>query len=124
MKILIIEDEKNLARAIKKGLEDHAFTAEISFDGEEGLYMAETFDFDEVLLDITALGANGETLEKITYSMSQEMGTALEKGKKRVVPFAFSEKNPPLAAVRASLKRADFERKNITPLSQKTFTLK
>jgi DNA-binding response OmpR family regulator len=52
MRILIIEDEKNLARILKKGLEENSFVVELSFDGEEGLYMAENYHFDAVLLDI------------------------------------------------------------------------
>ncbi len=52
MKVLIIEDEKNLAEILKKGLEEHSFIVELSFDGEEGLYMAESFDYDAVILDI------------------------------------------------------------------------
>ena len=52
MRILIIEDEKNLARILKKGLEENSFVVELSFDGEEGLYMAENYNFDAVLLDI------------------------------------------------------------------------
>ena len=52
MKILIIEDEKRLAAVLKKGLEENAFTVDMSHDGEEGLYMAETFPYDAILLDI------------------------------------------------------------------------
>ena len=52
MKILIIEDEKRLAGILKKGLEESAFAVDLSFDGEEGLYMAETFNYDAIILDI------------------------------------------------------------------------
>lgn len=52
MRVLIVEDEKNLARVLKKGLEENNFIADVSYDGEEGLYMAETYNFDAVLLDI------------------------------------------------------------------------
>lgn len=52
MRVLIVEDEKNLARILKKGLEENNFIADVSYDGEEGLYMAETYNFDAVLLDI------------------------------------------------------------------------
>lgn len=53
MRVLIIEDERHLANILKKGLEENGFTAEVSLDGEEGLYMAETYPYDAVLLDIT-----------------------------------------------------------------------
>lgn len=62
MKALIIEDEKNLAEILKKGLEEHSFIVELSFDGEEGLYMAETFDYDAVILDIMLPKLDGLTV--------------------------------------------------------------
>ena len=62
MKILIIEDEKNLAEILKKGLEENGFTIDLSFDGEEGLFMAETYPYDAVLLDILLPKVNGLTI--------------------------------------------------------------
>jgi DNA-binding response OmpR family regulator len=59
MKILIIEDEKRLAATMKRGLEENSFVADLSYDGEEGLYMAETYPYDGVLLDITLPGMDG-----------------------------------------------------------------
>ncbi|MEW6067627.1 MAG: response regulator [Nitrospirota bacterium] len=52
MKILIIEDEKDLAETIKKGLEENSFAVDLSLDGEEGLYLIETHTYDAVILDI------------------------------------------------------------------------
>jgi DNA-binding response OmpR family regulator len=59
MKILIIEDEKGLARLIKKGLEENFFTVDMSFDGVEGMYLAETWPYDAILLDIMLPGIDG-----------------------------------------------------------------
>ena len=59
MKILIIEDEKGLARLIKKGLEENYFAVDMSFDGTEGLHMAETWPYDAILLDIMLPGIDG-----------------------------------------------------------------
>lgn len=53
MKVLIIEDEQRLAQLLKKGLEECSFTVDLSFDGEEGLYMAENYPYDAVVLDLT-----------------------------------------------------------------------
>lgn len=64
MRILIIEDEKDLAEILKKGLEEKGFTVELSLDGEEGLYMAETFPFDAILLDIMLPEIDGLTILK------------------------------------------------------------
>ncbi|RPI35501.1 MAG: DNA-binding response regulator [Nitrospiraceae bacterium] len=62
MKILIIEDEKRLASVLKKGLEENAFSVDMSHDGEEGLYMAETFPYDAILLDIMLPVMDGFTI--------------------------------------------------------------
>jgi len=62
VKILIVEDEKDLAEIIKEGLEKQSFTVEICFDGEEGLFMAETYAYDAVILDIMLPVMDGLTL--------------------------------------------------------------
>ncbi len=52
MRILIVEDEKSLSQVLKKGFEEHGFTVDVSLDGEEGLFMAETYPYDVLILDI------------------------------------------------------------------------
>lgn len=52
MRIILIEDEKQLAGIIKKGLEEEGYTVDAASNGEEGLYMAENFPADAVVLDI------------------------------------------------------------------------
>ncbi len=52
MRILLVEDEKDLAAIIKQGLEEEGYTVESAHDGEEGLYMAENFPTDVIILDI------------------------------------------------------------------------
>jgi DNA-binding response OmpR family regulator len=64
MKVMIIEDEQKLARILKKGLEENDFTVDLSFDGEEGLHMAETYSYDAVLLDLMLPGMNGLAILK------------------------------------------------------------
>lgn len=62
MRIHIIEDEKNLAAILKKGLEENGFTADISLDGEEGLYKAENYPYDAIILDIMLPKIDGLTI--------------------------------------------------------------
>lgn len=62
MRVLIIEDDRYLANILKKGLEENGFTVEVSYDGEEGLYMAETYPYDGVLLDIMLPKVDGLTI--------------------------------------------------------------
>jgi len=62
MKILIVEDEKRMAGLLRKGLEEHAFIVDLAHDGEEGLYMAENYPYDAVLLDIMLPAIDGLTI--------------------------------------------------------------
>jgi len=52
MRVLIVEDEKDLAAIIKQGLEEEGYVVDVAHDGEEGLYMAENYPADVVILDI------------------------------------------------------------------------
>lgn len=48
----MIEDEKRLSETIKKGFEEAGFAVDQAFDGEEGLYLAESESYDVIILDI------------------------------------------------------------------------
>ena len=62
MRILLIEDEKELAAILKKGLEEEGYSVETAHDGEEGLYMVENFAADVIILDIMLPFMDGITL--------------------------------------------------------------
>lgn len=65
-KILIVEDEHQLARFIQLELEHEEYETVISGDGREGLSLAESGEFDLVLLDIMLPGLNGlEVLRRL-----------------------------------------------------------
>ncbi|MDE1890685.1 MAG: response regulator [Planctomycetota bacterium] len=59
MRILVIEDEKKLATYLKKGLEENHSAVDVSHDGEEGLFMLNTNEYDLVILDILLPKKNG-----------------------------------------------------------------
>jgi hypothetical protein len=40
MKILVVEDDKKIAAAVKRGLDCEGFTVDVSLDGDEGLWRA------------------------------------------------------------------------------------
>ena len=62
MKILIIEDEKKLARLLKQGLEENGFTVDLAHDGSDGQYQVENYAYDAVLLDLMLPEVDGLTI--------------------------------------------------------------
>lgn len=52
MRILIVEDEKKTAAYLQKGLSEQGFVVDICFDGEEGLLLATTVEYDLIILDV------------------------------------------------------------------------
>lgn len=59
MRLLVVEDEVNLARTIQQGLQDEGFTVDIVHDGEEGLWAATEQAYDLVILDLMLPKLNG-----------------------------------------------------------------
>src|SRR6202171_6609124 len=64
MRILIVEDDRKLARQLKKGLEEHAHSVTLSFDGSEGLDTAQYGEFDVLVLDVMLPGLDGFSIVK------------------------------------------------------------
>ena len=58
-KILIVEDEQNLARFIELELKHEAYEGEIENDGQTGLDRALEYEFDLILLDLMLPNING-----------------------------------------------------------------
>ena len=52
MRILIIEDEEDIANAIAIKLRQEGYAVDLSFDGEQGLYTSLSIDYDLVILDL------------------------------------------------------------------------
>jgi DNA-binding response OmpR family regulator len=60
MRVLIIEDEKRLAQNISQVLiENMGYAVDLSFDGIDGLHMAQTNPYDLVVLDLRLPGMHG-----------------------------------------------------------------
>ena len=57
--VLIIEDEQELAKALKLHLESLSCAVQVAFRGDAGLRMAESRSFDLILLDIMLPGMDG-----------------------------------------------------------------
>lgn len=51
MRVLVIEDEHKIARAIKKALEQESYAVDVSYDGDDGYAMASTEPYDVMIID-------------------------------------------------------------------------
>lgn len=65
MKILVIEDEQQVASFIKQGLEEQSFEVDVAYDGNMGEHLARTRKYDVIVLDIIIPGINGFELCRI-----------------------------------------------------------
>lgn len=120
MRILIIEDERKIAGLIKRGLKEEGYASDIAPDGEEGMFLAATNQYDLIILDVMLPMRDGLSLcgdlrdRKITTPVI--MVTALDAVSDKVKgldcgaddyltkPFAFEEL---LARIRVLLRKKD-----------------
>lgn len=66
MRILVVDDEKRIAQAIKEGLEQESYAVDIEYDGEDGLNAALGEDYDLIMLDVMMPVMNGyEVCQKL-----------------------------------------------------------
>jgi len=57
--VLVIDDEKRVTTAIKRGLEAEGFAVDVVFNGDDGMWMAREQTYDAIVLDVMLPGANG-----------------------------------------------------------------
>lgn len=62
MKLLLVEDEPNVASVINKGLTEHGHDVTVAPDGLLGLELASNHEFDVLIIDIMLPGINGMEL--------------------------------------------------------------
>ncbi len=118
MRVLLVEDEPNIARFIKQGLEEERYAVDLAGDGEEALDWVEVAQYDLMILDILLPKRNGistcSELRQRGIKTPVLMLTARDTVEDRVVgldsgaddylvkPFAFKEL---LARLRALARR-------------------
>lgn len=59
MRVLVVEDQRRLAAALKRGLQAEGFAVDVAGDGEEGLWLARDRSYDAIVLDILLPKLNG-----------------------------------------------------------------
>jgi DNA-binding response OmpR family regulator len=62
VRILVVDDDKHLARAVKRGLEAEGFAVDVAFDGDEGEWLATENPYDVMVLDVMLPGRDGYEL--------------------------------------------------------------
>ncbi len=119
MRVLVIEDEHKIARALKKALEQEHYAVDVSYDGDDGYAMATTEPYDVMIIDrmlpgeydgigiVKALREKGiktPVLFLTALGRVEDKTTGLDSGADDylVKPFALEEL---LARVRALLRR-------------------
>jgi DNA-binding response OmpR family regulator len=124
MRILVIEDEKKVARFIEQGLREEKYTVDVAFDGDEGLSRALSEAYDLIITDvmmpkksgievIRELRSKGRNLPILCLTARSEVGDkveGLDAGADDYItkPFLFEELS---ARVRSLLRRSDMEKK-------------
>ncbi|HEV7951842.1 MAG TPA: response regulator transcription factor [Candidatus Saccharimonadales bacterium] len=119
MRVLVIEDEHKIARALKKALEQETYAVDVAYDGDEGYAMATTEPYDVAVIDrmlpgqhdgISIIKAMREAKIHTPVLLLTALGsvsdrtTGLDSGADDylIKPFALEEL---LARVRALLRR-------------------
>lgn len=59
MRLLVVEDDRSLAGALRKGLTQEGHVVDVAHDGDEGRYLAETGLHDGIILDVMLPGIDG-----------------------------------------------------------------
>ena len=66
MKILLVEDSQRLLRSLGQGLKKLGYAVDVAADGEQGLALAETYDYHVIVLDLMLPGLPGlEVLRRL-----------------------------------------------------------
>jgi len=126
MKILVVEDEKKVAKFLKQGLEEERYAVDIAHDGAQGEAMASTGSYDLIILDILLPRKDGILLLRdlrskqirtpvlmlTAKSALEDKVEGLDSGADDYLtkPFAFAEL---VARVRSLLRRGAQEKSTV-----------
>src|SRR6184192_765649 len=126
MRILVVEDEDKVSRFVVRGLTAERFAVDVARDGKSGLELAQTYQYDLLILDLMLPGlSGGEVLRRIRKTNSQvpvliltardAVGDKVEHFEAGAddyltKPFAFAEL---LVRVKALLRRGPVTRSSV-----------
>ncbi len=89
MKVLVIDDEPQIRRALRAGLEHNGYEVMLAANGEEGLDVAVQKNSDLLILDLALPGTDGvfraptitRVVEKSSYSAYSQRGAKKKKSR-------------------------------------------
>ena len=84
MHILIIEDEEQLCRSVAEGLRIDGYETDICFDGDEGLCLCMTENYDLILLDLNLPGRDGMELLRALRERDRETRVLILSARSRI----------------------------------------
>ena len=87
MRILIVEDEPDLLRSLAQALREEGYAVDTANNGEDGLFNAESYDYDAIVLDVMLPQLDGwEILKRLrkTKKTPVLMLTARDQPRDRV----------------------------------------
>ena len=87
MRILIVEDEPDLLRSLAQALREEGYAVDSTNNGEDGLFNAESYDYDAIVLDVMLPKLDGwEILDRLrkTKTTPVLMLTARDQTRDRV----------------------------------------
>jgi two-component system OmpR family response regulator len=62
VRILVVEDDKHLAGALRRGLEGEGYAVDVALDGSDGEWLATENDYDALILDVMLPKLAGDEL--------------------------------------------------------------
>ena len=125
MRLLLIEDEEKVSRFIVKGLMAERFAVDVASEGDRGLELARTYNYDLIILDLMLPGLSGTEVLCLVRRQNERVPVLVLTARDAVTdkvrhfeigaddyltkPFAFAEL---LVRVKALLRRGAISRPN------------
>jgi two-component system, OmpR family, response regulator len=134
MKLLLVEDDEQMAEFVRRGLKEHGHVTDLAANGKDGLFLAASEKYDAVIMDRMLPGLDGLSIVKMLRSTGNHVPVlflttmggiddrveGLEAGGDDylVKPFAFAEllarlgalmRRPPVNDVKTTLRVGELE---------------